>query len=105
DRGTPARIRPQALGRRPGRHDPTRPRLVGPHRAADVKTHAGRRYRRIIRRMAWLYVIVAGILETGFAICLKLSHGFSRFTPTVLFAVFALSSFGLLTYALRKIEV
>jgi quaternary ammonium compound-resistance protein SugE len=55
--------------------------------------------------MAWLLVVVAGLLETGFAICLKLSHGFSRFTPTVFFAVFALASFGLLTAALRRIEV
>lgn len=31
--------------------------------------------------MAWLIVIVAGILEAGFAVCLKLSHGFTRLTP------------------------
>lgn len=55
--------------------------------------------------MAWLTVIVAGILEAGFAVCLKLSHGFTRLTPTVLFAVFALGSFGLLTLGLRQLEV
>jgi len=55
--------------------------------------------------MAWLLVVVAGLLETGFAICLKLSHGFTRLMPTVLFCVFALASFGLLTVALRKVEV
>lgn len=55
--------------------------------------------------MAWLLVIVAGLLEAGFAICLKLSHGFSRIGPTVLFAVFALASFGLLTAALKHLEV
>jgi quaternary ammonium compound-resistance protein SugE len=55
--------------------------------------------------MAWLLVIVAGLLETGFAICLKQSHGFSRIGPTVLFAIFAVSSFLLLTLALRKLEV
>ncbi|MGH3498390.1 MAG: DMT family transporter [Nocardioidaceae bacterium] len=55
--------------------------------------------------MAWLLVIVAGLLETGFAVCLKLSHGFSRIGPTVLFAVFALASFGLLTLALKNLEV
>jgi quaternary ammonium compound-resistance protein SugE len=55
--------------------------------------------------MAWLLVIVAGLLEAGFAICLKLSHGFSRIGPTVLFAVFALASFGLLTAALKQLEV
>lgn len=55
--------------------------------------------------MAWLLVIVAGLLEAGFAICLKLSHGFSRIGPTVLFAVFALASFGLLTAALKQLDV
>lgn len=55
--------------------------------------------------MAWLLVIVAGLLETGFAVCLKLSHGFSRLWPTVAFCVFALGSFGLLTLALRKLDV
>lgn len=55
--------------------------------------------------MAWLFVIVAGLLEAGFAICLKLSHGFSRIGPTVLFAIFALASFGLLTAGLKHLEV
>ncbi|RII16099.1 Quaternary ammonium compound-resistance protein SugE [Streptomyces sp. YIM 130001] len=55
--------------------------------------------------MAWLLVIVAGILETGFAVCLKLSHGFTRLWPTVSFCVFALGSFGLLTLALRRLDV
>jgi quaternary ammonium compound-resistance protein SugE len=55
--------------------------------------------------MAWLLLIVAGLLETGFAVCLKLSHGFSRVGPTVLFAVCALAGFGLLTLALKQLEV
>ena len=49
--------------------------------------------------MAWFVVVVAGLLETGFAISLKQSHGFTRFAPTVLFMIFALGSFGLLTLA------
>lgn len=55
--------------------------------------------------MAWLLVVVAGLLESGFAVCLKLSHGFSRPLPTVLFAGFALASFGLLTVALKQLHV
>ncbi|MCB5908773.1 DMT family transporter [Streptomyces pinistramenti] len=55
--------------------------------------------------MAWLLVVVAGLLETGFAVCLKLSHGFTRLFPTVAFAAFALASFGLLTLSLRKLDV
>jgi quaternary ammonium compound-resistance protein SugE len=55
--------------------------------------------------MAWLLLVLAGLFETGFAICLKLSHGLTRLGPTVLFAIFALASFGLLTVALRQLEV
>ena len=55
--------------------------------------------------MAWLLVMVAGIFETGFAVLLKQSHGITRLAPTVGFAVCALISFGLLTIALRKLEV
>ncbi|MGP3633186.1 DMT family transporter [Streptomyces sp. 24-1644] len=55
--------------------------------------------------MAWLLVVVAGILETGFAVCLKLSHGFTRLWPTIAFCVFALGSFGLLTLSLKKLDV
>lgn len=55
--------------------------------------------------MAWLLLAIAGLFETGFAICLKLSHGLTRIGPTVLFALFALASFGLLTFSLRYLEV
>jgi quaternary ammonium compound-resistance protein SugE len=55
--------------------------------------------------MAWLLVVVAGLFETGFAVCLKLSHGFTRLWPTVAFAIFALASFGLLTLSLKKLDV
>lgn len=55
--------------------------------------------------MAWVLVVVAGLLETGFAIALKASDGFSRWVPTVLFLVFAAGSFGLLSTALRDLPV
>ena len=55
--------------------------------------------------MAWALVIVAGLFETGFALLLKASHGFSRILPSVGFAVCALISFGLLTLALRNLPV
>lgn len=55
--------------------------------------------------MAWLLVVAAGILETGFAVCLKLSHGFTRLWPTIAFCVFALASFGLLTLSLKRLDV
>jgi len=55
--------------------------------------------------MAWVIVITAGFFETGFAVFLKLSHGLTRLWPTVGFAVCALISFGLLTLALKHLEV
>ena len=55
--------------------------------------------------MAWLVIVVAGVFETGFAVALKLSHGMTRLWPTAGFAVCALTSFALLTVALRKLEV
>jgi len=55
--------------------------------------------------MAWLIVVAAGVFEMGFAVLLKQSHGITRLWPTVGFAVCALISFGLLTYALKKLEV
>jgi quaternary ammonium compound-resistance protein SugE len=50
-------------------------------------------------------VVCAGLLETGFAVCLKKSDGFSRVWPTLGFCLFALGSFGLLTLALKKLDV
>jgi quaternary ammonium compound-resistance protein SugE len=55
--------------------------------------------------MAWLIIVAAGIFETGFAVSLKLSHGMTRLWPTFSFAVCALTSFCLLTIALRRLEV
>jgi quaternary ammonium compound-resistance protein SugE len=55
--------------------------------------------------MAWVLLITAGVFETGFAVMLKLSHGFTKLLPTVLFCVFALVSFGLLNLALRDLPV
>jgi quaternary ammonium compound-resistance protein SugE len=55
--------------------------------------------------MAWLLLVVAGLFETGFAVFLKQSHGITRLWPTVGFAVCALISFGLLTVALKSLEV
>ena len=55
--------------------------------------------------MAWVALVAAGLFETAFAVCLKLSDGLRAFWPTVGFAASALTSFGLLTLALRELEV
>jgi multidrug transporter EmrE-like cation transporter len=46
--------------------------------------------------MAWILLIGAGLLETGFAVALNASDGFSRPIPTLLFAICAIASFALL---------
>ncbi|SEG72835.1 quaternary ammonium compound-resistance protein SugE [Thermomonospora echinospora] len=55
--------------------------------------------------MAWILVVCAGLLEVAMALCLKLSKGFSQPLPSVGFGVFAVASFGLLSLALRELEV
>lgn len=55
--------------------------------------------------MAWLLVVIAGVLETGFAVALKSSEGFTRTVPSILFVVFAAGSFFLLSTGLRSLPV
>jgi quaternary ammonium compound-resistance protein SugE len=55
--------------------------------------------------MAWVLVLVAGLLEVAFAICLKASKGFSEPLPTVGFIVAGAGSFWLLSLALKNIQI
>lgn len=55
--------------------------------------------------MAWVYLIVAGFFEIGFALGLKYSEGFSRLWPTVGMAVAGGISFYLLSIAMRSLPV
>lgn len=55
--------------------------------------------------MAWLLLVVAGLLETAWAIALKQSAGFSKLLPSVLFVVLGVASLALLALALRSLPV
>ncbi|MBW3640133.1 MAG: multidrug efflux SMR transporter [Actinobacteria bacterium] len=55
--------------------------------------------------MAWALIVIAGVLETGFAVALKASEGLSRLVPSLLFLVFAAGSFTLLSIGLRTLPV
>jgi quaternary ammonium compound-resistance protein SugE len=55
--------------------------------------------------MAWLVLVVSGMLETVWATALDRSAGFSRLVPTVVFAVALVCSMAGLGYALRTIPV
>lgn len=54
---------------------------------------------------AWVVLILSGLLEAGWALCLKASEGFSKLWPTVGFLVLAVGSFLGLAYALRTLPV
>ncbi|AXH12647.1 DMT family transporter [Halarcobacter bivalviorum] len=54
---------------------------------------------------AWMYLILAGILEVGFASMLKLTENFTRLIPTIIFLVFASGSFYFLTKAVEQIPM
>jgi quaternary ammonium compound-resistance protein SugE len=55
--------------------------------------------------MAWLLVVAAGLFEVAMALCLKQSKGFTAPLPAAGFLIFAAVSFGLLTIALKDLEV
>ena len=55
--------------------------------------------------MSWVFIVIAGLLETGFAVVLKSSEGFTRWLPSVLFVVCAVGSFALLSLGLRSLPV
>jgi len=55
--------------------------------------------------MAWIYLLLAGLFEIGFAIGLKYTEGFTRLWPSLATAAAAALSLWLLTQALRTIPV
>ncbi|MCA3246403.1 MAG: DMT family transporter [Tagaea sp.] len=55
--------------------------------------------------MAWLYLVVAGLLEIVWAIGLKMSEGFTKPVPSAVTLVGAAASFYFLSLALRELPV
>ncbi len=55
--------------------------------------------------MAWVVLIVAGVLETVWAVALEASKGFSRLVPGTVFVVALALSMGGLAYAMRSIPL
>ena len=55
--------------------------------------------------MHWLFLASAILFEVAGTTSMKLSHGFTRLTPSVLIFVFYAISFISLTYAVKKIDV
>ncbi len=55
--------------------------------------------------MAWIYLILAGLFECGWAIGLKYTEGFTRLTPSLLTVAAMAISFLLLSTAMKTIPV
>lgn len=55
--------------------------------------------------MAWIYLLLAGLFEIGWAIGLKYTEGFTRPLPTALTVISMAVSLGLLGLALKTLPV
>ena len=55
--------------------------------------------------MAWVTLFIAGILEIGWAVGLKYTHGFTRPWPTVATVIALIASLGLLGIAVRTLPI
>jgi quaternary ammonium compound-resistance protein SugE len=55
--------------------------------------------------MAWTYLVLAGLLEIGWAIGLKYTEGFTRLVPSVLTGLSMVASVVLLGLALKTLPV
>lgn len=55
--------------------------------------------------MAWIYLLIAGILEMGWAVGLKYTHGFSNLVPSILTLISMAASFLFLSLALRDLPI
>lgn len=55
--------------------------------------------------MAWVFLIIAGVLEAGWAIGLKYTQGFTKPVPSVLTIVGIIASMYLLAVAARTVPI
>ncbi len=55
--------------------------------------------------MAWIILIVAGILEVVWAFAMKQSQGFTRAWPTIIMVVAMVGSVGLLALSMRTLPL
>lgn len=55
--------------------------------------------------MNWFFLVLAGLLEVGWAVGLKYTEGFTRLVPSLLTGVAMAGSFYLLSLAMREIPL
>lgn len=54
---------------------------------------------------AWLYLLLAGVLEVGWAVAMKYSQGFTRLAPTVATFGMGFASFYFLSLAVKQLPI
>lgn len=55
--------------------------------------------------MAWVYLVIAGLLEVIWAFSMKKSEGFTLLTPTIITIVMMIASFGLLSISMKTLPL
>lgn len=55
--------------------------------------------------MAWIYLLIAGVLEIVWAVALKYAQGFSRFWPSAISVAGMIASVVFLALALKRIPL
>jgi quaternary ammonium compound-resistance protein SugE len=55
--------------------------------------------------MAWISLLIAGLLEIVWAYFMKSSHGFTRLWPSVATLAFMAVSFGLLSFSMKTLPM
>ena len=53
----------------------------------------------------WIYLVLAGIMEVGWAVSLKYTEGFSQIIPSIITVIFMIFSLYLLSLALKTITI
>lgn len=55
--------------------------------------------------MHWLFLLIAGIFETGWAVSLKFSHGFTKPIPSIITVAGMIASFYFLSLSLKHLPL
>lgn len=64
-----------------------------------------KKFAAMLRGMAWIILVVAGLLEIGWAVGLKFTNGFTRPVPTVATVAAMIGSMLLLGLAVRTLPI
>jgi quaternary ammonium compound-resistance protein SugE len=55
--------------------------------------------------MKWIYLVIAGVFEVGWAVGLRYSQGFSKLLPSILTVIGMIASFYFLSLSLKSLPL